>query len=131
MQYSRLANLFFEYVPGINDDGFMKIKNLYDNWDFWIVFTAGFTPIPFKLITISAGTFNINFFMFVLASIISRSARFFIVAFLIRTFGFLWRCLSSSTKENIGHEEGQDYTLRNTANYIDSSFTFYLIWRKR
>ena len=65
----------------------MRIKNLYDNWDFWIVFTAGFTPIPFKLITISAGTFNINFFMFVLASVISRSARFFIVAFLIRVFG--------------------------------------------
>ena len=87
IDYSSVANLFFEYVPGINDDGFMKIKNLYDNWDFWIVFTAGFTPIPFKLITISAGTFNINFFMFVLASIISRSARFFIVASLIRIFG--------------------------------------------
>ena len=87
IEYSSVANLFFEYVPGINDDGFMKIKNLYDNWDFWIVFTAGFTPIPFKLITISAGTFNINFFMFVLASIISRSARFFIVASLIRIFG--------------------------------------------
>tara|TARA_Y100000768_G_C23878571_1_gene634061 strand:+ start:153 stop:773 length:621 start_codon:yes stop_codon:yes gene_type:complete len=85
--YSGLANLFFEYVPGINDNGFMKIKNLYDNWNFWIVFTAGFTPIPFKLITISAGTFNINFILFVLASVISRSARFFIVASLIRFFG--------------------------------------------
>ena len=87
IEYSSLANLFFKYVPGINDSGFMKIKNLYDNWNFWIVFTAGFTPIPFKLITISAGTFNINFFMFVIASVISRSARFFIVASLIRIFG--------------------------------------------
>ena len=87
VQYSNLANLFFEYVPGINDNGFMKIKNLYENWNFWIVFTAGFTPIPFKLITISAGTFNINFPMFVIASVISRSARFFIVASLIRIFG--------------------------------------------
>ena len=87
LQYSSLANLFFEYVPGINDNAFMKIKHLYDNWDFWIVFTAGFTPIPFKLITISAGTFNINFFMFAIASVISRSARFFIVASLIMIFG--------------------------------------------
>ena len=87
IEYSSLANLFFKYVPGINDSGFMRIKNLYDNWNFWIVFTAGFTPIPFKLITISAGTFNINFFMFVIASVISRSARFFIVASLIRVFG--------------------------------------------
>tara|TARA_B100000003_G_scaffold205612_1_gene219536 strand:+ start:417 stop:1037 length:621 start_codon:yes stop_codon:yes gene_type:complete len=87
LHYSNLANLFFEYVPGINENGFLKIKNLYDNWNFWIVFTAGFTPIPFKLITISAGTFNINFIMFVIASVISRSARFFIVASLIRVFG--------------------------------------------
>ena len=87
IEYSSLANLFFKYVPGINDSGFMRIKYLYDNWNFWIVFTAGFTPIPFKLITISAGTFNINFFMFVIASVISRSARFFIVASLISIFG--------------------------------------------
>ena len=87
IEYSSLANLFFKYVPGINDSGFMRIKYLYDNWNFWIVFTAGFTPIPFKLITISAGTFNINFFMFIIASVISRSARFFIVASLIRVFG--------------------------------------------
>ena len=87
VEYSGLANLFFEYVPGINDNGFMKIKNLYDNWNFWIVFTAGFTPIPFKLITISAGTFNINFYLFIIASVISRSARFFIVASLIKVFG--------------------------------------------
>ena len=87
VEYSSLANIFFEYVPGINNSGFIRLKSLYDNWDFWIVFTAGFTPIPFKLITISAGTFNINFFMFVIASVISRSARFFIVALLIRIFG--------------------------------------------
>ncbi len=87
LEYSNLAHLFFDYIPGINDNGFMRIKSLYDSWDFWIVFTAGFTPIPFKLITISAGTFNINFLMFVIASIISRSARFFIVAYLIKLFG--------------------------------------------
>ena len=86
-EYSHIANMFFEYVPGITIDGFTRIQSMYDRWNFWIVFTAGFTPIPFKLITISAGTFNINFLMFVVASIISRSARFFIVASLIKVFG--------------------------------------------
>ncbi len=52
-----------------------------------IVFTAGFTPIPFKLFTISAGAFNVNFLLFIFASIISRSARFFIVAGLINKYG--------------------------------------------
>ena len=87
IEYSAIANIFFDYVPGFTDDSFNHIKILYDNWDFWIVFTAGFTPIPFKLITISSGTFNINFMMFVIASIISRSARFFLLAILIRIFG--------------------------------------------
>ena len=87
IEYSAIANIFFDYVPGLTDDSFNNIKNLYDKWDFWIVFTAGFTPIPFKLITISSGTFNINFIMFVIASIISRSARFFLLAILIMIFG--------------------------------------------
>ena len=86
-EYSAIANLFFDYVPGVTNDNFNHIKSLYDTWDFWIVFTAGFTPIPFKLITISSGTFNINFTMFLIASVISRSARFFLLAILIRIFG--------------------------------------------
>ena len=87
IEYSSLANLFFDFVPGLTFDSFNNIKSLYDDWDFWIVFTAGFTPIPFKLITISSGTFNINFFMFIIASIVSRSARFFLLATLIWVFG--------------------------------------------
>ena len=87
IEYSAIANIFFDYVPGLTDESFNHIKSLYDTWDFWIVFTAGFTPIPFKLITISSGTFNINFTMFVIASITSRSARFFLLAILIRIFG--------------------------------------------
>ena len=46
-----------------NFESFNNIKKLYADWNFWIVFTAGFTPIPFKLITISSGTFNINFYI--------------------------------------------------------------------
>ena len=87
IEYSSLANLFFDFVPGLTVDSFNNIKSLYDDWDFWIVFTAGFTPIPFKLITISSGTFNINFFMFIIASIVSRSARFFLLGTLIWVFG--------------------------------------------
>ncbi len=87
IEYSSLAIFFLEYVPGLTFDSFTKIKSLYDEWNFWIVFTAGFTPIPFKVITISSGTFNINFFMFVFASILSRGARFFLLATLIYVFG--------------------------------------------
>ena len=87
VEYSSLANMFFKYIPGLTIDSFNNIKDLYFKWDFLIIFTAGFTPIPFKLITISSGTFNINFVMFVLASLVSRSARFFLLATLIWFFG--------------------------------------------
>lgn len=63
------------------------IETLYQNHDAWAVAVAGFTPIPYKVFTIAAGMFSINFTVFVLASIVSRSARFFLVGALIYLFG--------------------------------------------
>jgi membrane protein YqaA with SNARE-associated domain len=85
--FSKFAQFFFDHIPGFSIHGFDKIKLLYDEYSFMIVFTAGFTPIPFKLFTISAGAFDINFMMFILASIVSRSARFYLVAGLIKLYG--------------------------------------------
>jgi len=85
--YSPLATFFFSHIPGFDEPIFLKVKHLYDEWNFWVVFTAGFTPIPFKVITISAGAFKINFPVFLLASAIGRSARFFLVAYLLWYFG--------------------------------------------
>ena len=63
------------------------IEILYNKYDAWAVGIAGFTPIPYKVFTISAGAFKINFLVFVIASFVSRSARFFLVGWLIFTFG--------------------------------------------
>ena len=63
------------------------IEILYNKYDAWAVGIAGFTPIPYKVFTISAGMFQINFLVFVIASFVSRSARFFLVGGLIYTFG--------------------------------------------
>jgi len=63
------------------------IEILYNKYDAWAVGIAGFTPIPYKVFTISAGAFQINFLVFVIASFVSRSARFFLVGGLIYTFG--------------------------------------------
>ncbi|MCF8267953.1 MAG: DedA family protein [Ignavibacteriales bacterium] len=86
-QYSSLAMFFFNNIPGFTDELFRNVGALYEEWNFWIVFTAGFTPIPYKVFTVSGGAFQINFTMFIIASIISRSARFFLVAFLIWKYG--------------------------------------------
>ena len=68
-------------------DKFEYIQTLYTRYDAWAIGIAGFTPIPYKVFTISAGAFNINFSVFVIASIISRSARFFLVGGFIYFFG--------------------------------------------
>ena len=86
-EFSQLANFFFERIPGFSHEIFYNVKELYDEWNFWIVFTAGFTPIPYKVFTITGGVLNVNIFLFLIASIISRAGRFFLVAFLIWKFG--------------------------------------------
>lgn len=86
-EFTSVAMFFFNNIPGFTEKLFFDVQKMYDRYDFWIVFTAGFTPIPYKVITISSGAFNINLPMFVLASVISRGARFFLVAFLIWKFG--------------------------------------------
>lgn len=63
------------------------IETLYNTYDAWAVGIAGFTPIPYKVFTIAAGMFKIDFTVFVLASMVSRSARFFLVGGLIYLFG--------------------------------------------
>ncbi len=84
-QYTGLAELFFEHVFSV--EKFNEVKALYDKYDFWIVFTAGFTPLPYKLFTITGGLFHINLPMFVIASVVSRGLRFFFIGGLIWKFG--------------------------------------------
>ncbi len=63
------------------------VQHLYREYDAWAVAAAGFTPLPYKLFTITAGAFKINFPTFLFASLLSRSARFFLVAAFIWKFG--------------------------------------------
>lgn len=59
----------------------------YDRWGVWLVIAGGFTPIPYKLVTIASGLLGFNFGLFIMASVITRGARFFMVAALIKKFG--------------------------------------------
>ena len=66
---------------------FELIKQWFERWDVWVVFLAGFSPIPYKLFTVTAGMMQMALLPFMLASIISRSARFFLVAALMKWGG--------------------------------------------
>ncbi len=86
-EFSQLAHFFFDVIPGFTPDRFHLVQELYQKHDFWAIFIAGFTPLPYKVFTITAGVFNINFFTFMIASILSRGARFFLVGGLFFFFG--------------------------------------------
>lgn len=66
---------------------FLQVAKLYEQNAFLSIFTAAFTPIPYKVFTIAAGVFRISLFELVLASICGRAGRFFAVALALRIFG--------------------------------------------
>ena len=66
---------------------FTNFSNQVSEYGFLYVFIGGFTPVPFKIVTLSSGFIGINFLIFIAASIISRSVRFFLIGYIIWRFG--------------------------------------------
>jgi membrane protein YqaA with SNARE-associated domain len=66
---------------------FQRIRGLYLDHDVWAVGIAGFTPIPYKVFTIAAGAFEMDPWRFTFASLVSRGARFYLVAWLLYRYG--------------------------------------------
>ncbi|MBK9120386.1 MAG: DedA family protein [Phycisphaerales bacterium] len=66
---------------------YLHVRALYAEYDYWVVFTAAFTPIPYKVFTIASGAFGMNLLGFVGVSMIGRGTRFFLVAGLLWWFG--------------------------------------------
>lgn len=82
-----LQEYFYQYVPGFTKEKFSRIAEWYEEWGWPLVFLAGFSPIPYKIFTIASGVLGMALLPFTLASAVSRSGRFFLVALLISKFG--------------------------------------------
>jgi len=84
---------FFETVGGWlvktygMQSGLEKFRAQYTEWGIWVILIKGLTPIPYKLVTIASGAAHFDLFTFVWASIVTRGARFFIVAALLWKYG--------------------------------------------
>ena len=80
-------DLVYPYIIDFGyNDSYLLVQDWFSKGGFWIVFVAGFTPIPYKIFTIGAGAFQMNLPIFILASIVSRGARFGLVGFICRKF---------------------------------------------
>lgn len=80
-------------------DKIRVVEDYYHRWDVWAVGAAGLTPLPYKLFTISAGVFALNFPRFVIASLLSRGLRFFAVGTLFWLYG---QSIQGFIKEYLG-----------------------------
>ena len=67
--------------------GLAEFKCWYDKYGVWVILAKGLTPIPYKLVTIASGLAAFSFPMFIFASVVTRGARFFLVAFVVKKFG--------------------------------------------
>jgi len=68
-------------------DNFIKFENYYHEYGAWIVFGAGITPFPYKIITIASGVVRLDLVVFTIASILARGIRFYLIAWLLKRFG--------------------------------------------
>ena len=84
-----IAIQIFEFYGYEYSDTFREKFTTGDSFKTWlgILFTAGFTPLPFKLLTISSGIIHFNLISFILICVVTRGLRFFIVAYLTYRFG--------------------------------------------
>ncbi len=69
------------------DAAFHAFQATFAQYGLWVILVKGLTPIPYKIVTIAAGAAGFSFPLFMLASVITRGARFFLLAGLLRVFG--------------------------------------------
>jgi membrane protein YqaA with SNARE-associated domain len=81
-QLARPLIEFYGYGPR-----FAAFQALYAQYGLWIIVIKGLTPIPYKIVTIASGAAHFDFAVFMVASLVTRGARFFLVAALLRFFG--------------------------------------------
>jgi membrane protein YqaA with SNARE-associated domain len=98
--------LFAAIEPWLQSMGYwpayLRAKDWFDAWGVWAVFVAGFSPIPYKIFTISAGVVVLNLPGFILASLIGRGARFFLVAGIVVVGGDRMEKTIATYVERIG-----------------------------
>lgn len=85
--WASVDTFFYQWIPGFTPEAFAAIAQQFADNTFLTTFTAGFTPIPFKVFTIAAGAAMVPFLMFVLGALISRGLRFGILAALVWWLG--------------------------------------------
>jgi membrane protein YqaA with SNARE-associated domain len=83
--YESIGRLIVDFYG--YQEAFLKFQHQFQEWGLWIILIKGLTPIPYKIVTIASGVAHFAPLVFALASLVTRGARFFLVAALLKAFG--------------------------------------------
>lgn len=86
-EFTGLAQFLFNHIPGFSEEIYYKIHTAFIKWDFGILFVSSLVPLPYKILSISSGVFDMNIFMFGIATLISQAVKFFLLAYLTIKIG--------------------------------------------
>ncbi|MDX1795282.1 MAG: YqaA family protein [Hydrogenovibrio sp.] len=99
-----LLDMVWPVIEALNyQSKYAQIEHFFKEYGFWVVFLAGFSPIPYKLFTIAAGATSMALFPFVVASFVGRGARFYLVAFLMKVGGEKYESKIRQSVDYIGY----------------------------
>lgn len=87
MEFTGFAQFFIDKIPGFSVAGYDKIHHLFSRWGSGILLLATTTPLPYGLFSVSSGVFNINIFIFVLATLIGHGIKYLALAYLTNRIG--------------------------------------------
>jgi membrane protein YqaA with SNARE-associated domain len=99
MEFTGFAQFFIDKIPGFSVAGYDKIHHLFSRWGSGILLLATTTPLPYGLFSVSSGVFNIDIFIFILATLIGHGIKYLALAYLAKRMGpavnsiiaFTWR----------------------------------------
>jgi len=85
--FTKVAEFAFSHVPGFSRDVYEQIHVQFGHWDFGIIFIASFLPLPYNTFSIMSGIFNVNMLVFLLATLIGQTVRFYLLAVVVKLIG--------------------------------------------
>ena len=77
----------FTVIPWIKNDSFNDVKIAFDQHGILLIFLGAFTPLPYKIISVTSGVFHVNILVFFVMSLLGRGLRFFLVSLIVKNFG--------------------------------------------
>jgi membrane protein YqaA with SNARE-associated domain len=86
-EFTSVAQFAFDHIPGFTIETYLQIRALFTEWEFWILFIASLSPIPYKLFAIGSGVFGVPLYFFAISTLVGQSIKFFGIGILVHRYG--------------------------------------------